>query len=167
MSDEPAWQLKLDRDAQRRILSRLAEDYPETVSADFLYQVIEPYKLAANSSYLQEHGLIEATYFGPKEIGNALQTARLTHKGLDFLLDDGGLSAILGVVTIQLHEDSIKELIAAQISASDLAPPDKQRYLDQLRELPAETTKHLVLKMVDAGLANWQKALPLLQSILG
>ena len=167
MNGNPEWQSKLDREAQRRVLARLAEDYPQSVAADFLYQVIEPHKMAANISYLQEHGLIEAAYFGPKEIGNQVQVARLTHKGLDFLLDDGGLSAILGVVTIRLHEDSIKELIAAQISASDLAPPDKKRYLDQLRELPVETTTHLVLKMVDAGLANWQKALPLLQSILG
>lgn len=167
MSAGKDWQSKLDREAQRRLLERLAEDYPESVAADFLYQAIEPHKMAANVSYLQEHGLIEAAYFGPKEMGNAVQVARLTNRGLDFLLDDGGLGAILGVVTIRLHEDSIKELIAAQISASDLAQPDKQRYLDQLRELPAETTKHLVLKMVDAGLANWQKALPLLQSILG
>lgn len=167
MRDEPKLKSKLDRHAQRRILLRLADVYPEDQVAEFLYHDVEPYKLAANISYLQEHGLIEATFYGPKEVGNAVQRARLTHKGMDFLEDDGGLSSILDVVTVRIHEDSIKELIAAQISASDLAQPDKQRYLDQLRELPAETTKHLVLKMVDAGLANWQKALPLLQSILG
>lgn len=167
MSEAQEWQGKLDRDGQRALLERLAEDYPETVAADFLYPVIEAYKLAANAAYLHEHGLIEATFFGPKEMGNALLMARLTHRGMDFLLGDGGLTAILGVMTVRLHEESIKDLIAVQIRSSDLSQPDKQRYLDQLRELPAETTKHLVLKMVDAGLANWQKALPLLQSILG
>lgn len=166
MSEVQGWRGKLDRDAQRRILERLAEDYPETVPADFLYEHVEPQKLTANVSYLQEHGLIEANYYGSKSMGNPVLTASITHKGMDFLLGDGGLSAILGVITIRIHEDSIKDLISQKIMASDLPQPDKKRYLDQLRELPGEATKHLALKMVDAGLENWHQALPLLKSIL-
>lgn len=71
---------------------------------------------------------------------------------MDFLADDGGLSAILGVVTIKLHDDTIKALIEGRILQSDLPEPEKKRFLAQLRELPAETTKHLVLKLVDLGL---------------
>jgi len=158
---------KLDRGLQRTLLEALAASYPEPVYADFLRQHAPGSELEVNIAYLDEHELVAATFMGSLNMGNPLLLAKITARGLDFLAGDGGLGAILGVVTIRLHEDSIKELIAAQISASDLAPPDKKRYLDQLRELPAETTKHLVLKMVDAGLANWQKALPLLQSILG
>ena len=47
-----------------------------------------------------------------------------------------------------------------------MPPEEKERYVDSLRKLPAEMTKHLVLKLMDAGLSNWQKALPLLAGIL-
>lgn len=69
------------------------------------------------------------------------------------------MGAILGVVTIRLHDDTIKELIQAKILRSDLPETEKKRYLDQLRELPAETTKHLVLKLVDLGLEKGPEAI--------
>ncbi|WP_313249563.1 hypothetical protein [Stenotrophomonas indicatrix] len=167
MSDDQGWRSKLDREAQRQILETLAEDYPETVAAEALYGVVEPHKVTSNVSYLEDHGLVRAEYSGPKQLGHYVEKASITHKGLDFIQDDGGLGAILGVVTIKIHEDSIKELVAQRIRASDLSKPDKKRYLDQLRELPGEATKHLALKMVDAGLENWHQALPLLKSFLG
>src|SRR5690606_11320636 len=119
-----------------------------------------------NLRYLEEHRLVEVQAYETLD-GTMLSSARITARGLDFLADDGGLGAILGVVTVRLHEDTLKELVAAKIRDSALDQPEKQRYLDQLRELPAETTKHLVLRLVDAGLDNWQRALPLLQSTLG
>ncbi|HFF6210445.1 hypothetical protein I5V52_08705 [Stenotrophomonas maltophilia] len=167
MSDEvQGWRTRLDREAQRRILARLAEDYPQDVAAEFLYEHIEPNLLLPNISYLEEHGLITAEYFGPKWQGNPVLTATLTHRGYDFIQDDGGLGAILGVLTVRIHEDFIKDLIASKVMASDLSEPDKQKFVDQLRELPGETTKHLMLRLVDAGLENWHRVLPLLQNIL-
>ncbi len=167
MNESEGWRTDVDRNAQREILRCLAEHYPEMVVTSELFGTVEEHLVTANIAYLEDHGLVFAEYAGARKYGASAEMIRITHKGLDFLMGDGGLGAILGVVTVKIHEDSIKDLIAAQINASELPQPDKQRYLDQLRELPAETTKHLVLKMVDAGLANWQKALPLLQSILG
>lgn len=86
--------------------------------------------------------------------------------GLDFLADDGGLSAILGTVTIKLHDDTIKELIAQRIELAELPAAEKKRYLDQLRELPAETTKHLVMKLVDMGLDAAPQAMALIGKLL-
>jgi len=166
LNEVQEWRAKLDRQGQRRILERLAEDYPQDVAADFLYELIEPSLLASNIAYLEEHGLIAAEYLGPKWRGNPVLTATLTHKGFDFIQDDGGLGAILGVVTVKIHEDSIKDLLADKIMGSDLSQRDKQRFIDQLRELPGEATKHLALKLVDAGLENWHRVLPLLQNIL-
>jgi len=90
----------------------------------------------------------------------------ITASGLDFLAEDGGLSAILGVVTIKLHDDTIKELIGLRIQESELPPSDKKRFLDNLRELPGETTKHLVMKLVDMGLEATPQALALLGKVL-
>ncbi len=159
--------MRLNREVQHIVLTRLAQDYPSAVVADFLYDGLSnPLDLAPNVAYLEEHGLAKATYQGPKAHGNPLLRAEITAKGLDFLADDGGLGAILGVVTIKLHDDTLKALIEQKVRGSDLPEPEKKRFLDQLRELPGEATKHLTLKLIDAGLDNWNKALPLLQGFL-
>lgn len=157
---------KLDRGVQRALLHRLRDAYPVRVQAKDLQSLAEGTSLRVNVAYLGEHGLIEATFYENLSSGPTLGQARITARGLDFLAEDGGLSAILGVVTVRLHEDTLKELVAAKIQASDLPRTEKQRFLDQLRSLPGETTKHLVLRLVDAGLDNWQRALPLLQNML-
>lgn len=159
--------MKIDREVQTKLLLRLAEDYPQTVYTLELCRNVEAHLVDPNIAYLQEHGLVDAEFMGSLNMGNPLLFAKITAKGLDFLADDGGLGAILAVVTVKVHEDSLKQLIAAKIQTADLAPQDKKRFLDQLRELPGETTKHLALKLVDVGLENWHKALPLLQSMMG
>lgn len=116
--------------------------------------------------YLAGHGLLtvgKPLYYerDPKEV-----LITITVKGIDFLEDDGGLAAILGVVTVRLHDDTIKSLIEAKIQEADLTPPDKKRYRDALRELPAESTKHLAMKLIDAGLANAPVAWSAIQSAL-
>ncbi|WP_152969423.1 hypothetical protein [Paracidovorax avenae] len=81
-------------------------------------------------------------------------------------MDSCGLSAILGVVTIRLHDDTIKALIEARILASNLPEPEKKRLIDRLGELRTETTKHLVLKLVDLGLDKSQEAIELIGKAL-
>ncbi|MDT3530257.1 hypothetical protein ROV86_19340 [Stenotrophomonas pavanii] len=145
----------------------MADDYPEDVPADFLSERIDPNLLTANVSYLEEHELITAAHHGAKWRGISVLSARLTHKGFDSIQDDGGLGAILGVVTVTLREDTLKAIIESKVVASGLPEPEKKRFLSQLRELPGEATKHLVLKLLDAGMDNWNHALPLLQGMLG
>jgi len=160
---------KFDRAMQRELLLVLAESHPHEQNIKILMgrtgqsqSVIE-----ANLAYLDGHGLVQAKWVKTSHTHEALQSARLTAKGCDFLSDDGGLSAILGVVTIKFHDDTLKSLLDARIMASDLPPAQKQKYLDQLQSLPADATKRLVLNLVDAGLENWHRVLPLLQNILG
>lgn len=155
----------LDRAFQLALLRHAAEMYP--LPAEISTLDSDDRKKRVNVAYLHEHGLIQGVY--PERHGRRAAPigALITAKGIDFLADDGGLGAILGVVTVKLHEDTLKELVAEKIQESDLPEPEKKRFLDQLRELPGETTKHLVLKLVDAGLENWPKALPLLQNMMG
>ncbi|AWH25751.1 hypothetical protein [Stenotrophomonas sp. YAU14D1_LEIMI4_1] len=154
----------LDRGFQREILQCAAATYP--AAADMQPFRGDDRRLRVNIAYLHEHGLIHGVYPGNHGRRASPIGAVITAKGIDFLADDGGLSAILGVITIKLHEDTLKSLIASKIQESEIPQAEKKRYLDQLRELPGETTKHLALKLVDAGLENWHKALPLLQNIL-
>lgn len=163
--------MKLDRELQNTLLKALADFYPQFMRLTALggrYERNEfpenEGKLLANLIYLQQHQLIvirKAQCDGDEE------SFAITHQGLDFLADDGGLSAILGVMTIKIHDDTLKSLIEGKILRSDLSQPDKKRWLDSLRELPAETTKHLVLKLVDLGLANSPTALAAIGTALG
>ncbi|WP_338496145.1 hypothetical protein [Delftia tsuruhatensis] len=142
----------LDREFQLQILRRYAEVYPSRTFEKWRALDEDERKVSANLFYLQDHGLVEIVGQLSQEGSLIYQGGHITAKGMDFLADDGGLSAILGVVTIKLHDDTIKALIEGRILKSDLPEPEKKRFLAQLRELPAETTKHLVLKLVDLGL---------------
>lgn len=141
--------MKLDRELQLELLKKLADSYPDT--RDVQRWESEFPGAMSNLAYLSEHGLCDLQTIAVSSV-NVPFKARITAKGMDFLADDGGLSAILGVLTIRLHDDTIKLLIETKILQSDLPEPEKKRFLDQLRELPAETTKHLVMKLVDLGL---------------
>lgn len=163
--------MKLDRDLQRAILESLAEIYPRPMGLTAIHSRMprnaedqESAHLAANLAYLAQHRLIQ-----PHKSQNLSdeESFSATHHGMDFLADDGGLSAILDVVTIKIHDDTLKSLVEANILRSDLPQPDKHRYLDALRELPAETTKHLALKLMDLGLANAPAALGVIGTVLG
>lgn len=154
--------MKLDRAYQRQILEDLAAIYPDR--ADWRVQMStlleeQIHRYAANITYLAEHGLVDiGKRYQTGEYADALIPV-ITARGMDFLADDGGLSAILGVVTVKLHEDTLKELIGQRIADSDLPAAEKGKLLDQLKSLPGEAIKHLALKLVDAGLANWPIAL--------
>jgi len=155
--------MPINRPAQLTILTTLAKAYPgelDIQNPDVLGMDRET--IAFQLSYLQEHGLVSCKWAG---MDRTPILAKITAPGLDFIEKDGGLSAILGVVTIRLHDDTIKELIAQRILGSDLPQPDKRRYLDALRELPAESTKHLVLKLVDMGLESGPQAMRWLEKL--
>ncbi|WP_454703429.1 hypothetical protein [Achromobacter pestifer] len=152
----------LNRDLQRSILSELADCYPSAYGHPIqtLAPMDDEEEIIANLIYLAEHGLLqhglEQDLDGWSE---AVGMTRITARGMDFLEDDGGLSAILGVVTIKLHSDTIKDLIETKIAQSNLDPGEKKRWIDQLRSLPADATKHLVQKLVEKGLDNGPAAI--------
>ncbi|MBS5743024.1 MAG: hypothetical protein KHW43_05940, partial [Neisseria sp.] len=94
----------LDRNLQREILKELNNIYPDSKTYEYwidaaIAQVVgvietvgeaELYiaKRSANLRYLAEHGLVVCND------KNLSATVKITAKGIDFLTDDGGLSAI-------------------------------------------------------------------------
>ena len=113
-----------------------------------------------------EHGLIFGKTSGSIGSQNEFFLAKATAAGMDFLADDGGLSAILGVVTIKLHDDTVRQLIEARIQSADLPETARSHLLKSLREAPGETIKLLTEKLLDAGLENWPVALAAIQKFL-
>lgn len=155
--------MAIDRDLQREILIRLSEKYPDRL--DLQQWAREVPTLRANLYYLYEHGLMEGSE-SREMSGSRFINGQITAKGIDFLEGDGGLTAILGVVTVRLHDETIRDLIAARIQESDLPAEEKTGLLHQLKELRGESIKHLTMKLLDAGLENAPKAIPLIQKAL-
>ena len=164
----------LDRKLQLNLLEKIAECYPfewddyerSVGSEDYL-------KIAINLHYLKGHGLLEAKT--TKLVGDLsddedrsilIMSPIITEKGLDFLADDGGLSAILGIVTIKFEAEQLKILLESKIMAADLPPADKHKLIDGLRSLSSESIKHLTTKIVDLGWDNLPTLIRIIQSNL-
>ena len=156
--------MKTKRELQREILERLRDAYPNT--DDSVTGINGDGHTAGNLFYLREHGMV--TFYTSDFMDGSRNTYNIaiTAKGIDFLEDDGGLSAILGTVTVKLHEDTLRQLIEAKLSATNIPEEQKSSILKALRDAPGETTKQLITKLVDLGMENAPKAIPLIQTLL-
>lgn len=154
-----------NRKVELEILQKLFSQYPAQTNVQQWKNDFPQFDKEIH--YLHEHELIECMF--SKELGAKYPPplfAKINKNGIDFLADDGGLSAILGAVTIKLHDSTIKSLIEAKIVASsELSQPEKQKYLAQLRSLPADATKHVVLKLAEKGLENFPTVLTWISSL--
>lgn len=151
--------MRIDRKYQRDLLAFLQEDFPTYEKAPDHCQSLrdeDEDKYLANVLYLQDHGLLEAgASVRFDSAGTPLFAVgafpRITSAGIDFMLDDGGLSAILNVTTVKIHEDSIKALVEYKVLASNLPMEDKQSVIEKLKLLPSEGAKRLLDKLLDKG----------------
>jgi hypothetical protein len=142
----------VSREKQRELLSQLGEVYP--VHASFRVDGEEEAReVAANLRYLEEHGLCIADVQISAD-GSAIQfgASYITARGLDFLADDGGLSAILGVVTVKLHADTIRDLIAAKIDAAAMPAEEKSALKRGLAALSQKALEAATTDLVRTGL---------------
>lgn len=155
--------MKLNRDRQREILNELAIHYPSSVPGSMLGVSNED---IANIAYLIEHGLVQAELrrHGMEMVLNSF--VGITAAGMDFLADDGGLTAIRGVVTIKFHEEALKAIIESKISGSELPEEEKSSLMRSVRELPGDTIKQLTARLVDLGLDNMPRAIQAIQSLI-
>jgi len=156
---------KVNKERLLRILQMAEAAHPQRV--DLVTELgVECDAAIVEILYLRDHGLIDihvSGYMGSSE--PSLTPAAITTAGLDYLADDGGLTAELGALTVKIHAETLQQMLELMVLRSDLDPPQKQKYVDQLRQLPAETTKHLAMKAVDAAIQQSGKLLPLLQSM--
>lgn len=107
----------LDRELQRTLLERMAEVYPLPWDMDGVLGQVDELILQANLAYLAEHGLITDALLIGVDRSVSYTAPSITAAGMDFLADDGGLTAILGVVTIKIHDETMKAMLAAHIES--------------------------------------------------
>ncbi|SFB38362.1 hypothetical protein SAMN03159488_03419 [Pseudomonas sp. NFIX10] len=104
--------MKMIRELQREMLEHLRDCYPD--ASDEVMSLGDPKFCMGNLYYLRELGLVTLLDSEYIDGGRAIHCATITAKGIDFIEDDGGVSAILGTVTVKLHEETLRQLIEAK-----------------------------------------------------
>jgi len=156
----------INRGMQRQILERLASAYPNPMAGQEFADLGPLANVRVNAHYLAELDLIglQPLNFGGEQAPFA--SAVIRAKGIDFLADDGGLGAILGVVTVRLHEETVRDLLLQRVKESNAPSTVKAKVLDQLRALPAEGIKKLAEKALEAGIRGLPDAVQWIQAAL-
>lgn len=160
--------MRLDRELQKRLLNALCDRYPIPMAAkDKVIDFRDPAVLR-NLRYLQQHKLIALDFKASVDEQHAYATwAVATEEGMDFLEQDGGLSAILKVTTVRLHEDTIRQLIAQHITLSPLPSEKKESLLQRLKQLPAKSIERMADKLLDQALQKAPDAIEWISTLLG
>lgn len=157
----------MDREYQRELLTKLADKYPHMVKANDLTGALpsDP-RWVFNAQYLHEHELIDAPL--ARQPGAAMvREAVITAKGLDFLQGDGGLGAILSVVTVRLDADTLRALIEDRVDSAALPSEEKSQIKKWLRSAGQEGLKQATTRLVGAALDHAPEALQLLKTLTG
>jgi hypothetical protein len=156
----------LDRDFQRALLKELAPSYPKATLSQVYLNHPNRELAAANTYYLFEHGLIGGGVALTMSGSIIVDAIGITKEGLDFLSDDGGLTAILNTVTVRIHTESIQQLLAAKIDASDAPEAEKSRIKGQIKKLPNAVLSEVTKQLVSRGVESLPNAFEWLQTQL-
>lgn len=144
----------LNRKYQLEILNAMAESYPAVSKIVDTFGNQENNSLKVNLAYLNEHGLIECKSYQTHDDPYPLPTiGKITAAGLDFLTDDGGLSAILGVVTVRFDDETLRALLIERIEEENEDPGVKSRMTEVVKSMPAAAIKAIGDKAIDLGIA--------------
>lgn len=161
---------KFNRAIQLKILESAVDHYPDQIHPKNVpseLQELDDKTLVQNIFYLQEEGLIRGGTIHTMQKGTIpnISMIQATKDAVNLLSEDGSISESLKVVTIKLHDDSlsaIREFINQNVSD----PEEKKAYLQRLKELPADATKHIVLELLGKGLGQIPNAVHWLQTAL-
>ncbi|RKG33016.1 hypothetical protein [Acinetobacter tianfuensis] len=164
----------LDRQLQLEMLQKMSTTYPEFYNfrEEYKFGTDDYNKVVSNLYYLMQHDLIESRSIMDSKSMSGLKKPQINlptinQNGLDFLADDGGLSAILSVITIKFETQTLKAILATKINQSDLPHENKKSMIDALEDLPAESIKHLTTKLLDECVDNLPAAILLIGTWLG
>ena len=144
-----------NRELQNSLLRRMQAVYPDRLAT--LEDLDWPIAVA-QLSYLEGHGLCDAGLL-PNMVGYSWRGCRITEKGLDFLADDGGLSSIFGVITIKLHANTVRSLLADRVNASNLPEEKKSQLKTALGKLSTVALQAVTTDLAKMGLEHGPDAL--------
>jgi hypothetical protein len=155
----------LDRAYQREILMRLRDTYPARERG--LSDADNARRLVVNVAYLAEHGLVDVkmlNYHGQPAI---VGPCKLTAAGMDFLEDDGGLTATLSTVTIRLDGDQFRQMLATKIESALLPAAEKTALMKHVGALSQAGLQEAGKQLMQMGLKHIPDAAAWLRSMSG
>jgi hypothetical protein len=156
----------MDRDLQKDLLLKMRDCYPHPM---FGYPDGRNVSYAALNAllYLHDHGLCEAQISRGLSGNLGWGGATINARGLDFLENDGGLGAILGVVTVKLHAETIRQLIEAKVDQADIPEEEKGALRKHLASLSQTALQAATSDLVRAGLDHVPNAMHWLRTLGG
>ncbi|PEH53429.1 hypothetical protein [Yersinia kristensenii] len=158
-----------DRELQLQLLELAVNHYPDSIDKRYIPENLletDERKLLQNIAYLNEEGLISGGVM--QLLAGKIPVIELitaTKDAVNLLSEEGSISASLKVVTVKLHDDSLA-VIRDFINQNVTDPEERKGYLQRIKELPADATKHIVLELLGKGLNQLPNAALWLQTAL-
>lgn len=145
---------KFDRELQKLLLTKCVLAYPDFTNWQLFPPEIMDYGeevLSANIIYLYEHKLISMRDKSSDDPYRLFDHMRATASGIDFILDDGGLGAILNVQTIKFHREAVV-VLEDLISISNMTEREKDKAKLKLSEMTTEAINAIVQTVTTLGI---------------
>jgi hypothetical protein len=155
---------KLDREYQLQILQAAADIYPQPL---FVHGELAGRcgpDIELNCAYLEEHDLVRLNWVGSENSGRVVLSVLITATGMDYLANDGGLPAILNVLTVRLETDTVKEIFIERVRSANGDRTAKDRLVEQIKTLSAEKLKEMTKTALSAGLTSLPNSLSLVET---
>ncbi len=140
--------MKLDRHLQLAILTALQDIYPDALLVQDLPGYSPDRHFMGNMLYLKEHNLISGGDIREPGQCRSMIDAEITREGLDFLEDDGGLSAILNQHIIRLERADIITLLLDNHGVAGGEEQQCKLTRERLERIPIDTLKNFVKRVV-------------------
>jgi hypothetical protein len=157
---------KPDQKLKNEILEAAADSFPNPREIDSWNQVLGKDVVTATVSYLKDHGLVEATGRVRMGVLDSFHDVTITSAGFDYLSEDGGLTAELGVVTVRIEAETIQALVTAQIEMADATRQEKNLLRQQLQALSKEGHQRLASQLIRLGLEAAPRSIQWLQTLI-
>lgn len=148
------------KELQKAILRYLADRPGTRVAGSELNTLATPNEVETEVEYLKELGLLTAETY----VSDGVAFAKITAKGRDFIDAHAGVGTDLKVITVRLHEDSIRALLISRVQSSDADETVKGKLIDQIKSLPSEGVSKLAEKALEKALQQMPALVQWLQT---
>lgn len=140
------------------VLINLADKEPmmSKVYAICLPHKENPEKYVANIRHLDERKLIRGNILISVDgKASCAFPPELTADGVDFIMKDGGIRAVLEAKTIRLHDDTLAQLCAA-LERCQMESSQKEKLSEKLKTAPLDVLTSLVAKGLEMAIFHWK-----------
>ncbi len=122
----------LDREFQRKMLLELQGVYPSPLSKMKIQEFKKHPAFIVNLAYLGEQGFVNFKAHEKAGVLDEVALVKITAEGLDFLSEDGGLTAIKKTITVRPDVESFLNLL--KVHAESLPEKERRGFLDAIAQ---------------------------------